>query len=447
MFRLDAEKPVRFCDGLSRRDFLHAGALTALGLSLSDLFELKARGAVHSGQETNCIFLMLVGGPSHIDCWDLKPEAPAGIRGPFRPIKTRVPGIEISEIFPRTAGQADKFALVRSLHHSGPAVHQAGHQLMQTGRLFEDRVEYPHIGSVVGRLRGPRDRMPPHVLLPQPIGRLGGELPPGQNAGFMGEQYDPVTPGSGLLQPHCVSALRPDRRVGLRHQLESSVREFEARTRDAAFTDHFQQAYGLISSSRAREAFDLNCESAATKDRYGRNQFGMSCLLARRLVERGVRFVTVNMFETVFHEITWDIHGTAPFSSLSCYRDQVGPMFDHAYAYLLEDLHDRGLLANTLVVATGEFGRDPRINPAGGRDHWPECWTMLFAGGGIKGGQVIGSSDEIGAHPKDRPTTPPEVVATIMSALGIDPRTRLEGPDGEPLHLVEPGVNPIAELF
>src|SRR5262245_48713463 len=147
MFRLDAEKPARFCDGLSRRDFLHAGALTALGLSLADLFELKAQGAVHSGEETSCIFLMLVGGPSQLDCWDLKPDAPAAIRGPFRPIKTNVPGIEISEIFPRTAGQADKFALVRSLYHSGPAIHQAGQQLMQTGRLFQDQLEYPHVRS------------------------------------------------------------------------------------------------------------------------------------------------------------------------------------------------------------------------------------------------------------------------------------------------------------
>jgi hypothetical protein len=157
--------------------------------------------------------------------------------------------------------------------------------------------------------------------------------------------------------------------------------------------------------------------------------------------------VTVNMFETVFHQITWDIHGSAPFSPISCYRDQVGPMFDHAYASLLEDLHERGMLRKTLVVAAGEFGREPRINPAGGRDHWPQCWSMLFAGGGTKGGRVIGSSDRIGAAPKDRPTTPPEVVATIMHSLGLKPDTRIPGPDGEPVRVLEDGVGPITELF
>jgi hypothetical protein len=183
------------------------------------------------------------------------------------------------------------------------------------------------------------------------------------------------------------------------------------------------------------------------KDRYGRNRFGMSCLLARRMIERGVRFVTINMFETVFNEITWDIHGSTPFSPIACYRDQVGPMFDYGYASLLEDLQERGLLENTMIVATGEFGRTPKINPAGGRDHWPQCWTMLFAGGGVKGGQIVGSSDEIGAYPKDRPVTPAEVAATMMSALGIDLETELPGLQGRPIRVVDHGVDPIHALF
>jgi hypothetical protein len=165
------------------------------------------------------------------------------------------------------------------------------------------------------------------------------------------------------------------------------------------------------------------------------------------MIERGVRFVTINMFETVFNEITWDIHGSAPFSPILCYRDQVGPMFDHAYATLLEDLQQRGLLGNTLVMATGEFGRTPKINPAGGRDHWPQCWTMLFAGGGVKGGQKIGASDEIGAYPKDRPVSPAEAVATTYRALGIDLDTELPGNQGRPIRLVDHGVSPISELF
>jgi hypothetical protein len=202
-----------------------------------------------------------------------------------------------------------------------------------------------------------------------------------------------------------------------------------------------------MSSAKMREAFDLSQEKEAVKDRYGRNRFGLSCLLARRMIERGVRFVTINMFETVFNEITWDIHGSAPFSPISCYRDLVGPMFDNAYASLLEDLHDRGLLQTTMIAATGEFGRTPKVNPAGGRDHWPQCWTMLFAGGGIKGGQIIGASDEIGAYPKDRPVTPGEAAATIMRSLGIDLETELPGLQGRPIRAVEHGVNPINELF
>ncbi len=183
------------------------------------------------------------------------------------------------------------------------------------------------------------------------------------------------------------------------------------------------------------------------KDRYGRNRFGMSCLLARRLVESGVRFVTVNMFETVFNEITWDIHGSAPFSPIEVYRDLLGPMFDNAYASLLEDLTSRGLLGNTMVVAMGEFGRTPKINPAGGRDHWPQCWTVSMAGGGIKGGQVIGASDDIGAYPKDRPVPAAAVAATMLHGLGIDLEKDLPGPQSRPIRVVDHGVEPIMELF
>jgi hypothetical protein len=209
----------------------------------------------------------------------------------------------------------------------------------------------------------------------------------------------------------------------------------------------FDQAYTLISSSKARAAFDLSQEPDALKDRYGRNRFGMSCLLARRLIEADVRFVTVNMFETVFNEITWDIHGSAPFSPIQAYRDLLGPMFDNAYASLLEDLASRGLLDSTMVVAMGEFGRTPKINPAGGRDHWPQCWTMSLAGGGVKGGQVIGSSDEIGAYPKDRPVPAASVAATILYGLGVDLDKELPGLQGRPMPVVDRGIEPVRELF
>ncbi|HVG39273.1 MAG TPA: DUF1501 domain-containing protein, partial [Pyrinomonadaceae bacterium] len=233
----------------------------------------------------------------------------------------------------------------------------------------------------------------------------------------------------------------------LRAAIDGAVGAFES-SADARLLDaNFEGAFRLMASPAAREAFDLKAEPGALRDRYGRTRFGQSCLLARRLVERGVRFVTVNMFETVFNEITWDIHGSKPFSPIACYRDLVGPMFDHAYSSLLEDLKERGMLENTLIVALGEFGRTPKINPAGGRDHWPQCWSVLFAGGGVKGGNVVGSSDEIGGYPKDRPTTPAEIAATIYHSLGIGINHELMSPQARPIRLVDHGIEPIRELF
>jgi hypothetical protein len=457
MIRLDAHKSVHFCDGLKRRDFLHAGSLGLMGLSLGDLFTLKAAGRTDGTRDRNCIMLFLVGAPSQLDTWDMKPNAPAEIRGPYRPIPTNVPGIQISEIFPRMARHADKFALLRSVHYSGVAVHDAGHQVMQTGRLFQAGIETPHVGSVLGFLKGPKGDVPPHVLLPHAIGNTGGNMPHGQTAGFLGKQFDPFVLNADpsdpafsvpdMAPPSTISAIRADQRRNLRALVDGAVKSFEA-SPDARLLDRsFDQAYTLISSAKAREAFDLSREPDAVKDRYGRNRFGLSCLLARRLIEAGVRFVTVNMFETVFNEITWDIHGSAPFSPIEAYRDLLGPMFDNAYASLLEDLQQRGLLDDTMVVAMGEFGRTPKINPAGGRDHWPQCWTVSMAGGGIKGGQVIGASDEIGAYPKDRPIPAGQVAATILHGLGVEMETELPGPGSRPMRVVDHGVEPIAELF
>lgn len=457
MFRFDAERAVSFCDGLRRRDFLHAGALSMLGLTLADFFELKAAGAVNTAEDKNCIMLFLVGGPSQLDTWDLKPQAPAEIRGPYKPIKTNVPGIEISEIFPRLAKHADKFALIRGLHHEAAAVHDTGHQMMQTGRLFQNGVEHPHVGCVLSKLAGGRGDAPAHVLLPKPIGPTGGNMPHGQSAGYLGKAFDPFVLNADpsardfkvpdMLPPNYISALRTERRRRLREMVDTATKRFEVSADARLLDDNFHQAYTLMTSAKMRAAFDLSQEPDAVRDRYGRNRFGQSVLLARRLIERGVRFVTVNMFETVFNEITWDIHGSAPFSPIECYSNLVGPMYDNAYASLLEDLHERGLLKNTLVVSTGEFGRTPKINPAGGRDHWPTCWTMMMAGGGVNGGQVIGSSDEIGAYPKDRPATPAEVAATIYRALEINIDTELPGLQGRPIKVVDHGVNPINELF
>jgi hypothetical protein len=458
MFRLDADKRVHFCDGVTRRDFLHAGSLAFLGLTMPEFLKLKAAAAVTSNKDINCIQLMLVGGPSQLDTWDMKPDAPSSIRGPFKPIKTNVSGIQISEIFPRMAKHADKFALLRSVYHTAAAVHDTGCQMMQTGRLFQGGLESPNYGSVLRFQKGANGDMPANVLIPYTIGQLGGNLPHGDTAGFLGKSYDPFVLNADpsdpnfkvpdLLPPDYISAVRVDRRRSWREQIDQSVKYFEESNQDAKLMDAtFNQAYTLMTSAKAREAFELTQEPDDVRKRYGMNRFGQGCLLARRLVERGVRFVTLNMFETVFNDITWDIHGSAPFSPISCYSDLVGPMFDNAYSSLLEDLSRLGLLDTTMVLATGEFGRTPRINPAGGRDHWPQCWTVVMAGGGIKGGQVVGASDSIGAAPQDRPVMPAHVAATVYKCLGIPVDMELKTPQGRVVRLVDHGFDPIDELL
>jgi hypothetical protein len=457
MIRLDASRPARFCDGLTRRDFLHAGALPLLGMGLPALHAQTARGDVAGNRDVNCVMLFLVGGPSQLDTWDMKPEAPVEIRGPFRPIHTKVPGIQVCEIFPRLATFMDKISLVRTVYHQATAVHDTGHQMMQTGRLFTGGIEHPHVGCIQAKLKGPRGDAPPHVLMPRPIGPTGGNLPHGQTAGYLGKTFDPFVLNADpnaqdfkvpdLLPPDYVTAVRESRRRSLRAAIDGSVKAFESSPDARLLDSNFELAYKLMSSQATREAFDLAKEPEAVRDRYGRTRFGQSCLLARRLVERGVRFVTINMFETVFNEVTWDIHGSAPFTAIDSYKSEIGPNFDNAVTALLDDFGRSGLLDTTMVVAFGEFGRTPKINPAGGRDHHPGCWTALFAGGPIRGGRVVGASDEIGAAPKDRPVTTAEIAATVLHGLGISLDTELPGPQSRPLRVVDHGVDPIAELF
>lgn len=456
MFRIDARQGVEFCDGMTRRDFLHAGSLAALGLTMPGFAAAEAAGAVRK-DDMNCIFLFLVGGPSQLDTFDMKPDAPAEIRGPYKPIRTNAPEIQISEIFPRLANHADKFSIIRSMYHKAAGVHDTGHQMMQTGRLFQNGLEQPHAGCVLGYLRGPRGAMPPHVLMPRPIGNTGGNMPHGQSAGFLGKAHDPFILNADpsdpnfkvpdLLPPDYVSAVRLDRRRKLREMVDASVASLESNPDARLLDENFHRAYTLMTSETAREAFDLSKEPEKLREAYGMNKFGQGCLLARRLIERGVRFVTVNMFETVFNEITWDIHGSAPFSPIECYSDLVGPMLDMGLSNLLEDLKQRGLLEKTLIVGMGEFGRTPKINPAGGRDHWPQVWSILMAGGGVQGGRVIGKTDEIGGYPIERPVTPAEVVATAYHSLGIDLETELHGPGNRPIPVVDFGTKPVLELF
>jgi hypothetical protein len=364
-----------------------SGLTLGAGLSFAHLPQVLGKPGT---SDVRCILLFLVGGPSQLDTFDLKPNAPSSIRGPFRPIRTNVPGIEICEHFPRMARLADRFAIVRSVHHKEAAIHETGQQLLQTGRYASGGVGYPNFGAVMSYLGGsPSSGLPPFVVLPGPMGNTGVAAGHGQGAGFLGDRHEPVS----------------------------------------------------------LPTFNVAPEPETLRERYGSNTFGQSCLLARRLVERGVRVVTVNMFDTVFDNVTWDCHAAG--GSLDCcledYRDTLCPMFDMAYSALLDDLDQRGLLDTTLVLATGEFGRTPKLNPNGGRDHWPGVWSMLFAGGGIRGGQVVGSSDKLGAEPRDRPVRPTEMLATVYRALGVDLATRLPMPDGRLMPLAE--AAPIEELF
>jgi uncharacterized protein (DUF1501 family) len=456
MLRLDANRSVSFCDGLTRRDFLHAGAVSVLGLTLSDVLAQRAAGQ-GGDRDVNCIMLFLVGGPSQLDTWDPKPDAPIEVRGPFRPIATNVTGMQVSEIFPRMARHADKYSLIRSVYHTATAVHDTGHQMMQTGRLFTGGIEHPHVGCVLGFVKGQRGEVPAHVLLPRPIGRTGGNLPHGHTAGYLGRQHDPFILNADpsvpnfqvpdLLPPSYISAVRADRRQRMRDAVDAAMASFESNQQARQLDSNFNLAYRLMSSPQARDAFELSKEPASLRDRYGRTRFGQSCLLARRLIERGVRFVTVNMFETVFDEVTWDIHGSRPFTDIAQMSREVVPNFDQAFSTLLEDLTDRGLLSNTIVTAMGEFGRTPKINPAGGRDHHPGAWTILMGGGPIRGGRIVGETDELGYRPKSRPVTPGEVAATLFRGLGLDPHRELPGPQNRPLPMVDYGVQAIRELF
>jgi hypothetical protein len=447
MLRLDAVQ------GMTRRSFLHAGAISTFGLTLPRFL------AASEGKpgDVNGIMLFLLGGPSHIDTFDPKPDAPDEVRGPFKTVPTNVPGMNITDIFPRTAQLADKFSIVRSVYHTATAVHDTGHQMMQTGRLFTGGVEHPHIGCVLGYLKGRKGDVPAHVLLPRPMGRTGGNMPHGQTAGYLGKSHDPFVLNADpsapdfkvpdLLPPDYIDPVRASRRQKMRAAVEGALDTFEKTPAAKQMDENFQLAYRLMSSKQAREAFALDQEPAKVRDRYGRTRFGQCCLLARRLVERGVRFVTVNMFETVFDEITWDIHGSRPFTDIAEMSRLVAPNFDRAYSALLEDLDERGLLSNTIVSAMGEFGRTPKINPAGGRDHHPGVWSILMGGGPIQGGRVVGESDALGYVPKTRPTTCADVAATLFQGLGLDIHKELPGPQGRPLPLVDFGAKVIKELF
>jgi len=458
MLQFEGQGSAHTCDGVSRRDFMQVGSLGAAGYSLAQHAQAKEQGLIAQGNDSRSVIMIFnLGAPSQVDTWDMKPDAPAEIRGPFKPIATNASGVEISEIFPRHAEIADKISFVRSCYHTSAAVHDAGWQMMQTGRQFSGGVETPHAGAVASYLQGRRTDLPPFVVLPQTMGRGGGNLPNGQAGGFLGKSHDPFALNADpskdnfqvpdLLPPADIGTVRLDRRRKLRDLVDDTVKSFDASDNAKLLDSNFETAYRMMTSAQAREAFDLSKEPASVRDRYGRTRFGQCCLLARRLVESGVRFVTINTFLTVFDEITWDIHGSKPFTSIEGMKNDVAPMYDQAYSALISDLTERGMLDDTMVCNLAEFGRTPRVNPAGGRDHWPQCFTTYFAGGGVQGGHVVGRSDPIGGVPDERPCDPGNIIATIFKSLGYDTESHLPGPAGRPFPLVDFGKQPINELF
>jgi Protein of unknown function (DUF1501) len=436
----------RTCDGVSRRSFLKIGALGVAGLTLPDL--LRARAAAQSSAQTAAILIWCNGGPSHFETYDPKPGAPTEYRGPFKPIRSNVPGMDLCEILPRHARVADRFAIIRSCAHResghGSAVKNLMSGYPHPPNTNEGTLLYPSVGSIVARMREQeRHSLPPYVCVPSVSvrGQGGGE----SGAAYLGAAYDPygVDPvrGAASLQlPRELSARRLKNRKELLSAFDHLRRDADASGMMEGMDAFTRQAFEMVTGKAAREALDLSKELAQTRERYGRFKvekqahWGQGCLLARRLVEAGVSFVTVILNG-------WDDHG-----KLESKMKQRAAAYDAAVAGLVEDLHERGLDKKVAVLAWGEFGRTPRVNKNGGRDHWPSSMSVLMAGGGLKVGQVIGSTNDKGERPKERPLHPNDVLATIYRHLGIDPSHAFLNNAGRPVPILPHG-KPIAELL
>ena len=468
------------CDGFSRREFMRIGGMGMLGISLADILKLQAhageaagKGKAGWGKAKSVIFVFLQGGPSHIDIWDPKPDAPSNVRGEFKPIKTKVPGIHLSEVMPKLAQQIDKATLIRSVSYTPAGLfnHTAAHYQMMTG-YTPDRVspsgqleppapnDYPHAGSQIARIKPPEVPMLPFVMLPRPT-QESNVVGKGSLAGFLGAAYDPYQfyqdPAKDiklddLTMRKEITRERLARRESLLHKVNDAMPEMEKAVEKYAIDSYYQKAFDLVSSGRARDAFDLTKEKDSLRDKYGRHTFGQGLLLSRRLIEAGTRFVQMNWPAVANGNPLVDAFDThaANFGPL---RDLHCPKLDSGLAALLEDMDQRGLLKETLVIAIGEFGRSPRLgvstsgnsNGPDGRDHWPYCYTALVAGCGVGRGALYGKSDATGSSPAENPVHPTQLLATVYHALGIDPHTIVHNHLNQPRELVQ--AEPVTGLF
>ncbi len=432
-------KQHRTCDGFLRRDFLRVGSLSATGFTLANYLKLADAGEVSKARAKAAIFIDLPGGPSHLDTFDPKPEGPAEIRGQFSTIETNVPGIRISEHLPKLAKCADKFAILRGVSHT-LAAHRLGAEYVNTGSRPLASLEYPGYGAVITKELPVAPELPPFVAIPN------GQ----QRAGFLGIQYAPMNTGAtpvagrpfsvrGISLGSGMTVEQIERRQGLLSDLDQTFRGLEQREQLLLGLDRFhEKAFDMITSAQAREAFDISREEPSFAAQFSADGFSQSCLLAIRLVEAGVRFVSLSLGG-------WDTH-TDNFSKL---KDKLLPELDAGLSSLYTGLNQRGLLDSTSVMATGEFGRTPKINTRsaeGGRDHYPRCMFMLMAGGGMVGGQVIGESDDSAAGPRHEGIKPDDVAASFYHSLGIDPAKEYHTETGRPITLVRDGAV-IKQLF
>ncbi|MBI4600680.1 MAG: DUF1501 domain-containing protein [Planctomycetes bacterium] len=466
------------CDGLTRRELLRAAGAGLLGVTLPKVLAAEGAAPPRESRARSVIFLFLFGGPSQLESFDMKPEAPSSIRGPFRPIPSRTPGLLICEHLPRLARVSDKCCVVRTMTHGYNDHSGAGHYI-QTGRRWQVPVgggfnatpqDWPSMGSVVERLDqrtpGVRRDLPSYMVLPSSLGRLqetGWLRRPGEYAGWMGASYNPLTTTvskrdandnpywrdcsdeeltfqfEGLAAPQEVRLDRLHGRLSLLEQLDAERRRFDDTKLFPELDRLRQRALNIVASEETRKALDLRREPDRIRDLYGRHLFGQSALLARRLVEAGVRFVTVHY--DACDGYSWDSHVHS-----RDLKDYLLPTLDQALAALLEDLDARGLLDETLVVALGEMGRTPAPTPEWGRGHWSTLFPAVLAGAGIHGGTVHGESDRQAAYPKSHPTSPEDLAATVYHALGIDPELHIPDLQGRPVPLVE-GGRALVELF